>query len=414
MSDSDNDGHGRTPGDRERNRGRAPGTHEGSGRSEEPGSPRTHREQTEPAASPGAGSGAEAGSGARAEAGAGRVPVAGPAGLGRRSWKAVLRRTVREFKEDELSDRAAALTYYAVLSVFPALLLLVSVLGILGADFVDALLSNVSKFAPGSVRDILTDAVSQLRDSSSTASVLAVVGLLGALWSASNYVAAFIRTSNVVYDLPEGRPAWKLTPVRVGLTVLLMVMLAVSTVLVVFTGPLATQAGDALGLGGTALTAWNYAKWPFLLLLVALMIALLYWGAPNVKGRGLRWVTPGSALAVLVWLAASAGFAVYVANFASYNKTYGTLAGVIIFLVWLWITNLAILLGLEFDAELARQRAISGGHPSREEPYVAPRDTRRWPESGVRRPEAGPGENGPEKGGPEEGGPEEDGPRRAA
>ncbi|WP_189036142.1 YihY/virulence factor BrkB family protein [Streptomyces daqingensis] len=332
-----------------------------------------------------------------------------PGKLGGRSWKSVLRRTLKEFKEDELTDRAAALTYYAVLSIFPALLVLVSILGILGKGSIDKLLSNVSKFAPGSVRDILTNAIQQLQGSSSTGSVLAIVGLLGALWSASNYVAAFIRTSNVVYDLPEGRPAWKVTPVRVGLTLLLMVLLAVSTLLVVFTGPLAQQASDALGLGSTALTVWNYAKWPVLLLLVAFMIALLYWGAPNVKGRGLRWVTPGSALAVLIWLAASAGFAVYVANFGSYNKTYGTLAGVIIFLVWLWITNLAILLGLEFDAEMARQRAISGGHPLQEEPYVTPRDTRKWPDSGVREPEGGPepspgdqppGDRGPGTAGP--------------
>ncbi|MFC4496751.1 YihY/virulence factor BrkB family protein [Streptomyces ovatisporus] len=366
--------------------------------------------------------------------------------FGGRSWKSVLRRTLKEFKDDELTDRAAALTYYAVLSIFPALLVLVSVLGILGKGSIDKLLSNVSKFAPGSVRDILTNAIQQLQGSSSTGSILAVVGLLGALWSASNYVAAFIRTSNVVYDLPEGRPAWKVTPVRVGLTLLLMVMLAVSTLLVVFTGPLAQRASDALGLGSTALTVWNYAKWPVLLLLVALMIALLYWGAPNVKGRGLRWVTPGSVLAVVIWLVASAGFALYVANFGSYNKTYGTLAGVIIFLVWLWITNLAILLGLEFDAELARQRAISGGHPLQEEPYVAPRDTSKWPDSGVRRPEggpepspkdqppgdrgaetagpghgareAGPGEHGGRRPGPGEGPPgesgEEGGPRKAA
>ncbi|SCK43354.1 YihY/virulence factor BrkB family protein [Streptomyces sp. WMMB 322] len=387
------------------------------------------------------------------DAGTERAAADKPTQLGGGGWKAVLRRTAKEFKDDELSDRAAALTYFAVLSIFPALLVLVSVLGILGKDSIDPLLDNVSKFAPGPVRDVLTNAIGQLRNSTSTGSVLAVVGLLGAVWSASNYVAAFIRTSNAVYDLPEGRPAWKITPLRVGLTVLLMVLLAVSTLLVVFTGPLARRASDALGLGSTALTVWDYAKWPVLVLLVALMIAVLYWGTPNVKGRGLRWVTPGSVLAVLIWLAASAGFAVYVANFGSYNKTYGTLAGIIIFLVWLWITNLAILLGLEFDAELARQRAISGGHPPQEEPYVTPRDTRKWPASGVRRPEggpepgpedrgtpqrgaggagedaggghgareAGPGELRPERGGhrpgeggPHEGGPEEGGPRRAA
>ena len=210
--------------------------------------------------------------------------------------------------------------------------------------------------------------------------MLAVVGLLGALWSASGYVAAFIRASNAVYDIREGRPVWKLTPLRVGLTLLMMVLLLASAVIVVFTGPVAQRAGDVLGLGDTAVTVWSIAKWPVLVLLVCVMIALLYWAAPNVRGRGWRWISPGSLLAVLLWLLLSGGFAAYVANFASYNRTYGTLAGVIVFLVWLWLSNLAILLGLEFDAELARERAVEGGLPPDEEPYVPPRDTRKWPE----------------------------------
>ncbi|MGP3948955.1 YihY/virulence factor BrkB family protein [Streptomyces sp. 7N604] len=302
-----------------------------------------------------------------------------PTDLRGRSWMAVLRRTRKEFMEDELPDRAAALTYYSVLSIFPALLVLVSVLGLVGKSATDEILKNIEKLAPGPARDILSDAVEQLQRSSSTGGVLAAVGLVGAVWSASGYVAGFIRTSNAVYDLPEGRPGWKTAQVRLGLTMTLMVLLAVSAVIVVFTGPLAREVGTAVGLGDAAMTAWSIAKWPFLVLLVVLMIALLYWAAPNVRGRGFRWITPGSFLAVLIWLAVSAGFALYVANFGSYNKTYGTLAGVIIFLVWLWLTNLAILLGLEFDAELARERAIAGGHPKEEEPYVQPRDTRRFP-----------------------------------
>jgi membrane protein len=205
------------------------------------------------------------------------------------------------------------------------------------------------------------------------------VGLATALWSASGYVGAFIRSSNAVYDIREGRPVWKTTPLRVGLTLLLMLMLAASAVIVVFTGPLADRVGSALGVGAAALTVWSTAKWPVLVLLVSLMIALLYWAAPNVRDRGFRWISPGSFLAVLLWMAASAGFALYVANFSSYNKTYGTLAGVIVFLVWLWISNLAILLGLEFDAELSRERATRGGLPAGEEPYVQPRDTHTWP-----------------------------------
>ncbi|MFF2788016.1 YihY/virulence factor BrkB family protein [Streptomyces sp. NPDC058049] len=310
-----------------------------------------------------------------------------PTELPGRSWKAVLRGTVKEFKDDELADRAAALTYCGVLALFPALLVLVSLLGLAGESATKQVLDNLQKLAPGSARDVITGAVQQLQGHSGVGSLLAVVGLVVAVWSASGYIAAFIRTSNAVYDMPEGRPVWKVLPLRLALTVTLMVLACASALIVVFSGSLARQAGTALGIGDTALTLWSIAKWPVLVLLVTVMIAILYWAAPNAKGRGFKWVTPGSLLALAIWMAASAGFAFYVANFASYNKTYGTLAGVIIFLVWLWITNLAILLGLEFDAEMARQRAIAGGLPEDEEPYVAPRDTRAWSDGDRRRTE---------------------------
>jgi membrane protein len=302
-----------------------------------------------------------------------------PTDLPKHSWLAVLRRTGKEFLDDELPDRAASLTYYGVLSLFPAMLVLVSLLGVMGESATKTVMDNVQKLAPGAVRDIITQAVQQLQDSGGTSGVIAIVGLLAAVWSASGYVGGFIRTSNAIYDMPEGRPVWKVTPLRVGLTVLLMIMLAFSALIVVLTGSVAEWAGKAVGLGDEAVTVWSIAKWPVLLLLVVLMIALLFWSAPNVRGRGFRWVSPGSVLAVVLWLAASGGFALYVANFGSYNKTYGTLAGVIIFLVWLWLSNLAVLLGLEFDAELARQRAISGGLPAGTEPYMEPRDTKKWP-----------------------------------
>ncbi|MFJ8742966.1 YihY/virulence factor BrkB family protein [Embleya sp. NPDC127516] len=301
-----------------------------------------------------------------------------PSELPKRAWLAVLRGTVKEFKDDELADRAAALTYYGVLALFPALLVLVSLLGIAGESTTDRVLDNLNKWAPGSARDVITDAVRQLQNNGGLGSLLAVVGLVVAVWSASSYVAAFIRASNAVYDMPEGRPVWKVLPLRLGLTVVLMILACASALIVVFTGSLARQVGTALGIGDGALTAWSIAKWPVLVLLVTIMVAILYWAAPNAEGRGFRWITPGSFLALAIWMLASAGFAFYVANFASYNKTYGTLAGVIIFLVWLWITNLAVLLGLEFDAELARRRAIAGGLPEDEEPYVRPRDTRKW------------------------------------
>ncbi|MGW6525353.1 YihY/virulence factor BrkB family protein [Streptomyces sp. NPDC054950] len=304
----------------------------------------------------------------------------GPGQLPKRSWPAVLTGTLREFKDDELTDRAAALTYYGVLSMFPALLVLVSLLGLAGKSATDEVLDNLRKVAPGSARDIISDAVQQLQGRGGVGSVMAIVGLVLAVWSASGYTAAFIRSANAVYDMPEGRPVWKVLPLRVGVTVVLLVLAVASALIVVFTGGLARQAGAALGIGDTALTVWSIAKWPVLVLLVTIMIALLYWATPNVRGRGLRWITPGSVLALVIWLIASAGFAFYVANFGSYNKTYGTLAGVIVFLVWLWISNIAILLGLEFDAELARQRAVAGGLPEGEEPYVRPRDTRAWSE----------------------------------
>ncbi|MFF5707321.1 YihY/virulence factor BrkB family protein [Streptomyces sp. NPDC012794] len=327
------------------------------------------------------GAGAGAGPGPRIEE---RAPDE-PTDLPKRSWKAVLRGTVREFENDELADRAAALTYYGVLAVFPALLVLVSLLGMAGESTTQQVLDHLRNLAPGSVRDVLSDAVRQLQGRSGVGSLLAAVGLLVALWSASGYIGAFIRASNAVYDVPEGRPVWKVLPLRLALTVSLMVLACAGSLIVVFTGGLARQAGEALGIGDTALMVWSVAKWPALVLLVTIMTALLYWAAPNAKGRGFKWITPGSLLALVIWMAASAGFAFYVANFASYNKTYGTVAGVIIFLVWLWITNLAILLGLEFDAELARQRAIAGGLPEDEEPYVQPRDTRAWSEEDRRR-----------------------------
>jgi membrane protein len=187
-----------------------------------------------------------------------------------------------------------------------------------------------------------------------------------------------MRASNAIYDMPEGRPIWKTLPVRVGLTLLLLILLALSTIAVVLTGGLAEKVGDIVGLGSTAVTVWDIAKWPVLLLVVSFMFALLYWAAPNVKQAGFRWVSPGGVIAVVGWLIASAAFAFYVASFGSYNKTYGALGGVVVFLVWLWISNIVILLGAEFNAELERGRAIEGGmRPEDKEPFAEPRDTRK-------------------------------------
>ncbi len=231
--------------------------------------------------------------------------------------------------------------------------------------------------APGPARDIVTSAIENLQSGRGSAGLLFVVGIGAALWSASGYVAAFMRASNAIYDIEEGRPMWKTLPVRVGLTIVLLTLVAISAIAVVLTGGLARQVGDLFGLGSTAVAVWDIAKWPVLLLVVSFMFALLYWAAPNVKQPGFRWISPGGLLAVLVWVIASAAFAFYVANFGSYNKTYGTLGGVIAFLVWLWISNIAVLLGAEFNAELERGRAIEAGQPADKEPFVEPRDTRK-------------------------------------
>jgi membrane protein len=288
-----------------------------------------------------------------------------------------LKRTVREFKEDNLTDWAAALTYYGILAIFPALLALFSVLGLVGSSATQPLLDNIGKLAPGPARDIITSAIENLQKSQGAAGILFVVGLAGALWSASGYVAAFMRASNAIYDVGEGRPIWKTLPTRVLTTVVLVLMLAALAVGVTFTGGLAEEAGNVLGVGSTAVTVWDIAKWPVIVLIVITMFAVLYWAAPNVKHPKFRWVSPGGIVALLVWILASAAFAFYVANFGSYNKTYGALGGVIVFLVWLWISNIAVLLGAEFNAELERGRAIEAGHPEDEEPFLEPRDTRK-------------------------------------
>jgi membrane protein len=304
-------------------------------------------------------------------------PPEQPSELGRRGLWGVLRRTVREFGDDNLTDWAAALTYYAVLSIFPGLLVLVSVLGLLGQSAVQPLIDNMRSIAPGPVGDILTTGARSLTEAQGAAGILAIVGVAGALWSASGYIAAFMRASNAIYDVPEGRPIWKTLPIRLAVTVVIGVLLVVSALIVVFTGELANRVGDALGFQSWLVTAWGIVKWPVLVILVSLMLAILYWASPNARQAGLRWVSPGGIFGVIVWVIASAGFAIYVANFESYNKTYGTLGGVIIFFVWLWISNIAVLLGAEFDAELHRGRAIAAGHPEAEEPFVELRDTRK-------------------------------------
>ncbi len=300
----------------------------------------------------------------------------GPTELPRRSWWASLKRAVKEFVSDGMLDWAAALTYYSVLSIFPGIVVLTALVGLLGQDATDVLIENVRDIAPAGARDTLVNVIDELQGSSSFAGVVAIIGLAGALWAASGYVGGFIRASNAIYEVDEGRPVWKTVPLRVFLTLAMVILLATIAVGIVLTGNVADRLGRTLGFGSAGVLVWDIAKWPVLAILLGLAIALLYWASPNVRQLGFRWLTPGSFLAILVWVLASLGFGFYVANFASYNKVYGSLAAVIVFLVWLWISNIAILLGAEFDAELSRERLIEQGLPATEEPFLEPRDTR--------------------------------------
>ncbi|MFJ7214763.1 YihY/virulence factor BrkB family protein [Amycolatopsis sp. NPDC098790] len=307
----------------------------------------------------------------------GRKAPEGPGELNKRTWGGVLKRTFKQFNRDNLTDWAAALTYYGVLSLFPGIIVLTAILGLLGPNAIQTVIDNINQLVPGQGKDILVGAIKELAGSRSLAGPLAIIGLLGALWSASGYIGAFMRASNAIYGMPEGRPVWKTIPLRIALTVGIVVLLAACALGVVATGSVARRIGDAIGLGSTGVLVWEIAKWPVIALLVSLAFALLYWVGPNVRLPGFKWLTPGGLLAVVLWVLASAGFALYVANFGSYNKTYGSLAGVIVFLVWLWISNVAVLLGAELDAELARGRAIEAGRSDdQEEPFLPPRDTK--------------------------------------
>jgi membrane protein len=300
-----------------------------------------------------------------------------PRDMPKSGWMSILKRSVKEFKHDDITDRAAALTYYGVLALFPAMLVLVSVLGLLGKSTTNKILANLAGIAPGGVNSFLHSVVSQVQGKAGAAGIAGIVGLVLALWSASGYVAGFMRAANAIYEVDEGRPIWKTAPVRLLTTLALVVMMLVAAAIVVLTGPIAEQVGGAFGIGSTAVLVWDIAKWPVLIVLVSMMVTLLYKATPNVKQPSFKWISAGGVLAVLLWLVASALFAVYVGFSGSYNKTYGSLATVIVFLVWLWITNIAILLGAEFNAETQRERALRGGLPEDVEPYQEVRDTRK-------------------------------------
>jgi membrane protein len=299
-----------------------------------------------------------------------------PTDLKKRSWKDTLKRTFTEFKEDNLTDWSAALTYYAVLSLFPALIALLSIVGLVTdpATITRVLTDTISAVGPASAVETFKGPIEDISANQSEAGLGLIIGLAGALWTASGYVGAFMRASNSIYEIEEGRPFWKLRPLQIFVTLILVLMMALVFLGLLVSGPLAEAVGGAVGLTDTAVTIFQIAKWPVLLIVVMVMLAILYYAAPNAKLPGFKWISPGSIIAVLVWIVASALFAFYVANFGSYNKTYGTLGGVVTFLVWMWITNLAVLFGAELNAELERSRELEAGEPAEEEIQLEPRD----------------------------------------
>jgi membrane protein len=294
-----------------------------------------------------------------------------------------LKRTALEFQEDNMTDWAAALTYYGLLSLFPALIALVSIVGLFGdpESTTRSLTDIVTNVGPDSAADTFRGPIESITSNRSSAGVLFIVGLAAALWSASGYIGAFMRASNVIWETPEGRPFLKLRPLQLLVTLAMVLMLALVALSLVLTGPVVEEVGDAVGIGSTALDVWDIAKWPVLLLVLIVMIGVLYYAAPNVRLPGFRWITVGSVVALFTWILASAAFAFYVANFGSYDKTYGTLGGMVSLLVWFWISNLALLFGLELNAERERSRELAAGVPRAEkeiqlEPRAEPKDKR--------------------------------------
>jgi len=301
-----------------------------------------------------------------------------PAEVAKPSWKYVLRKTLREFTADQCTDLAAALTYYAVLSLFPALVALISLLGVVGQGerSTDTILSLVDEVAPGGTADTLRGPLEQF-SSSPAAGFALVFGIVLAIWSASGYVGAFSRAMNRIYEIEEGRPFWKLRPVQLGVTIVSILLILIMLVILIVSGPVTEAVGTALGLGETVQIVWSIVKWPILALAAVLIIAILYYATPNAKQPKFRWVSMGALLALITLLVASFLFGLYVTNFSSYDRTYGSLAGVVVFLLWLWIANLALLFGAEFDAELERGRQLQAGIAAEEDIQLPPRDTRK-------------------------------------
>ena len=265
-----------------------------------------------------------------------------------------------------------------MLALFPALLALTSVLGLVGQadEAIETVLQVMAPLVDPSTLNEVIRPVLEGMASSQAAGFTFVIGLAGALWSASGYVGAFSRAMNRIYEISEGRPFWKLRPVMLLVTLIGVFLAATVLVMLVVSGPVAESIGNVIGLGEQALFVWGIAKWPVLAFLVMCIVAMLYYATPNVQQPKFRWISVGAAVAIVIWVLASVAFAFYVGNFGSYDKTYGSLAGIIVALLWLWITNIALLFGAEVDSEMERGRELQAGMAAEEELQLPARDTR--------------------------------------
>lgn len=291
------------------------------------------------------------------------------------SWKLALKNTLRAVGADQVTDLAAALTYYTVLSVFPALLALVSLIILFGSadTLVPALTDLVNRAAPSDVADFFGQLLEQFLNSPG-AGIALIVGILTALWTASNYMAAFARAMNKIYDVEEGRNAIKLKLQQFALTIAIILGVLIILASAVLGGSVAQAIGDAIGLGDTAVAVWSVARFGVILVVVIAMVALLYWATPNVKQPKFRWVSIGATVAIVLAALVSWAFTFYVGNFASYEATYGALGAIIIGLLWLWLINLSLLFGAELDTEVERVRQLQSGLDAERELQLPPRD----------------------------------------
>lgn len=273
-----------------------------------------------------------------------------------------------------MTNLAAALTYRSILALFPGLIALVALLGVLGQypQTFNAVLKIIGGFAPQSTVQSISSPVRQIITNKGGSGALLGFGLAGAVWAASGYVGTFSWAANVLWEARRGRSWYRQWPFNFAVTVVALVLITFLLVALVLTGPVASSVGRQLGVGSTGIQIWNIGKWPVMVVVVISMISGLYYVAPNVRPPSWRWLTPGAMLAVITFAITSALFGLYVAHFSSFNKTYGTLGAIITFLVWAWLTNIAALLGIELDSEIERERQLSANQPGAAEQIQLP------------------------------------------